>query len=44
MALEGITDVAAVGDRIKSLAGATGAAVGRNTQGTTSLIVNNGNL
>lgn len=44
MSLEGITDVTAVSDRIKALAGETGASVKRNTQGTTSLIANNGNL
>lgn len=44
MALEGITDVTAVSDRIKALAGATGASVARNARGTTNLIANNGNL
>ena len=43
MALEGITDPAAVADRIKQLAQATGAQVGNNVPGTTSLIANNGN-
>ncbi|KAJ9150332.1 Subtilase [Pleurostoma richardsiae] len=44
MALEGISDVDAVADRITELAGATGASVRRNVRGTTSLIANNGNL
>ncbi|KAK3346192.1 serine protease [Lasiosphaeria hispida] len=43
MALEGITGVTAVSNRIKQLAAATGANVGNNVQGTTSLIANNGN-
>lgn len=43
MALEGITDVDAVSDRIKALARASGASVGNNQRGTTSLIANNGN-
>lgn len=44
MSLEGITDVTAVSDRIKALGNATGATVQKNTQGTTSVIANNGNL
>lgn len=44
MALEGITDVTAVGDRIKELAQKTGARVSNNVRGTTTLIANNGNL
>ncbi|KAI1868441.1 uncharacterized protein JN550_006357 [Neoarthrinium moseri] len=44
MSLESLTDVTAVSDRIKELAGATGASVARNTRGTTNLIANNGNL
>jgi subtilisin family serine protease len=43
MALENITGVQAVSDRIKELAKATGATVKNNVQGTTSLIANNGN-
>lgn len=43
MALEGITGVKAVSDRIKELAGETGATVKGNVRGTTSLIANNGN-
>ena len=43
MALEGITDVDAVADRITELAGQTGARVRNNRRGTTSLIANNGN-
>jgi len=43
MALEGITDVAAVSDRIKALARTTGAEVGGNRGDTTDLIANNGN-
>ena len=43
MSLEAITDATAVSDRIKKLAGATGASVGNNIRGTTSLIANNGN-
>jgi subtilisin family serine protease len=42
MNLEDITGVQAVGDRIKELAGATGARVRNNVRGTTSLIANNG--
>jgi subtilisin family serine protease len=42
MALEGITGVQAVGDRIKELAADTGARVRSNVRGTTSLIANNG--
>ncbi|KAL2018731.1 hypothetical protein VTK56DRAFT_437 [Thermocarpiscus australiensis] len=42
MALEGISGVQAVSDRIKALAQATGAAVLNNVAGTTSLIANNG--
>ncbi|KHE84604.1 hypothetical protein GE21DRAFT_10172, partial [Neurospora crassa] len=44
MALEGLTDVTAVGNRIKELAQKTGAKVTNNVRGTTSLIANNGNL
>lgn len=44
MALEGITDQAAVADRIVELASLTGARVSNNVPGTTSLIANNGNL
>lgn len=44
MALEGLTDVTAVSDRIKELATATGASVKKNTADTTNLIANNGNL
>lgn len=43
MALEGITGVQAVSDRIKQLAAETGARVGNNVRGTTDLIANNGN-
>ncbi|KAK3989727.1 subtilisin-like protease 6 [Cladorrhinum sp. PSN332] len=43
MALEGITGVQQVSDRIKQLAAATGARVGNNVRGTTNLIANNGN-
>jgi subtilisin family serine protease len=44
MALEGITGGAqAVSDRIKQLAQATGATVGNDVRGTTTLIANNGN-
>ncbi|TPX15249.1 uncharacterized protein E0L32_004526 [Thyridium curvatum] len=43
MALEGITDIDAVADRITQLAGGTGASVKGNTRGTTNLIANNGN-
>jgi subtilisin family serine protease len=43
MSLEGITNVTAVSDRIKALAGTTGASVAKNTKGTTNLIANNGN-
>jgi subtilisin family serine protease len=42
MALEGITGVQEVGDRIKQLAQGTGARVRNNVRGTTSLIANNG--
>ncbi|KAK3940019.1 subtilisin-like protease 6 [Diplogelasinospora grovesii] len=42
MALEGITNVTAVSDRIKQLAAATGAQVRNNVAGTTDLIANNG--
>lgn len=44
MALEGITDVTAVSDRLKELGAATGAAVGQAPQDTTDVIANNGNL
>jgi subtilisin family serine protease len=44
MALEGITGVQDVANRIKELAQASGARVKNNVQGTTSLIANNGNL
>ncbi|KAK4241166.1 serine protease [Achaetomium macrosporum] len=44
MALEGITGVQDVANRIKELAQATGATVKNNVRGTTSLIANNGNL
>jgi len=44
MALEGITGVTEVSDRIKELASATGAEVTGNRGRTTSLIANNGNL
>lgn len=44
MALEGITDVTAVSNRLKELARSTGATVQRNQPGTTNLIANNGNL
>jgi subtilisin family serine protease len=43
MALEGISGATAVSNRIKQLAGLTGAAVAGNVKGTTSLIANNGN-
>ncbi|KAK4162336.1 subtilisin-like protease 6 [Cladorrhinum sp. PSN259] len=43
MALEDITGVQQVSDRIKQLAAATGARVGNNVRGTTDLIANNGN-
>ncbi|KAK4229213.1 subtilisin-like protease 6 [Podospora fimiseda] len=43
MALEGITGVQQVSDRIKQLAAATGARVLNNVRGTTNLIANNGN-
>ena len=42
MALEGITGVQDVSDRIKQLAQGTGAQVRRNAPDTTSLIANNG--
>ena len=42
MALEGITGVKAVSDRIKALAQGTGANVIGNPRGTTDLIANNG--
>ncbi len=42
MALEGITGVQAVANRITELAQGTGARVRRNAAGTTSLIANNG--
>lgn len=42
MALEGITGVQAVGDRIKELAQGTGARVRGGPRGTTTLIANNG--
>lgn len=42
MALEGITGVQAVGDRIKELAQGTGARVRGSPRGTTTLIANNG--
>jgi subtilisin family serine protease len=42
MALEGITGVQDVSDRIKQLAQGTGARVRRNAADTTSLIANNG--
>ncbi|KAK3367500.1 serine protease [Podospora didyma] len=44
MALEGISDVTAVSNRIKELAAATGATVKNNAAGTTNLIANNGNI
>ncbi|KAI1173576.1 subtilase [Nemania sp. FL0916] len=44
MALEGLNSADAVSDRIKQLAGATGATVQQNVKGTTSAIANNGNL
>jgi hypothetical protein len=44
MALENITDVTAVSDRIKALGTATGASVKGNTANTTNVIANNGNL
>ncbi|KAK3305429.1 serine protease [Chaetomium strumarium] len=44
MALEGITGVQDVANRIKELAQASGATVKNNVPGTTNLIVNNGNL
>ncbi|KAH8167893.1 hypothetical protein CIB48_g374 [Xylaria polymorpha] len=44
MSLEGLDSATAVSDRIKELAGATGASVKQNVKGTTSAIANNGNL
>ncbi|KAI3324869.1 protease [Xylariaceae sp. AK1471] len=44
MGLEGLTSATDVSDRMKTLAGATGAAVKQNAAGTTSAIANNGNL
>ena len=44
MALESITDVKALTDRMLSAAGETQAGVIGNTRGTTNLIANNGNL
>ncbi|ORY57922.1 subtilase [Pseudomassariella vexata] len=44
MSLESITDVTAVSDRIKALAGDSGATVLDNEADTTDLIANNGNL
>ncbi|KAI0126695.1 peptidase S8/S53 domain-containing protein [Xylariales sp. AK1849] len=44
MSLENITSVTAVSNRIKALAGKTGASVLSNTQNTTNAIANNGNL
>ncbi|KAI0445863.1 subtilase [Xylaria telfairii] len=44
MSLEGLNSATAVSDRMKELAGATGASVKRNVRGTTSAIANNGNL
>lgn len=44
MALENITDVAAVTSRIKALGTAMGASVIGNTANTTNVIANNGNL
>ena len=44
MALEGVTDVTEVSNRLKELARSTGAVVDRNQPGTTNLIANNGNL
>lgn len=43
MSLEGLNTVSGVTDRIKALANSTGAAVVKNTKGTTNLIANNGN-
>jgi len=43
MSLEGLTSATDVSDRIKALAGATGASVKNNVGGTTSAIANNGN-
>ncbi|KAI0861319.1 subtilase [Xylaria cubensis] len=44
MSLEGLNSAEAVSNRMKELAGATGASVKKNVQGTTSAIANNGNL
>ncbi|KAI1748351.1 subtilase [Xylaria castorea] len=44
MSLEGLNSATAVSDRMKALAGATGASVKQNIKGTTSAIANNGNL
>ncbi|KAI0466171.1 subtilase [Xylaria cf. heliscus] len=44
MSLEGLTSATDVSDRMKELAGATGASVKKNVRGTTSAIANNGNL
>ncbi|KAI0550517.1 subtilase [Xylaria curta] len=44
MSLEGLNSAEAVSDRMKELAGATGASVKQNVRGTTSAIANNGNL
>ncbi|KAI0396472.1 subtilase [Xylariaceae sp. FL0594] len=43
MSLEGLTSATDVSDRMKQLAGATGANVRRNVRGTTNAIANNGN-
>ncbi|KAI1812950.1 protease [Poronia punctata] len=42
MSLEGLRTATEVSDRMKDLAGATGASVSRNVKGTTSNIANNG--
>ncbi|KAI0203500.1 subtilase [Astrocystis sublimbata] len=44
MALEGLDSADAVSDRMKELAGQTGATVKQNVRGTTNAIANNGNL
>ncbi|RYC53923.1 hypothetical protein CHU98_g12286, partial [Xylaria longipes] len=44
MGLEGLNSATAVSNRMKELAGATGASVKQNVKGTTSAIANNGNL
>jgi len=43
MALEGVTGITEVSDRIKELAAATGARIPNQLTGTTDLIANNGN-